>query len=241
MSRTNPSLVASDTAAISPPDPYRSSSTHDRESPVRSWQEKAQDFQTLESRSPPTRFRNIPLMRALRLLLLTFVLPGCATRPPAQWEASSFFPLRMIEGRVDEPGSITLPAFPGKAAPRISLLATAPEDFQGVSVWFRFKSGRDPDYRWLRASRGRRFRVTARDGEGLRTGDAIVFVSTRGARFELLADAGPDGGAAVGRSARTCPVSRRVEVPSPQCFQSSPGMIRFMNSSNNGTVNAVSP
>ena len=26
-----------------------------------------------------------------------------------------------------------------------------------------------------------------------------------------------------------------------QCFQSSPGMIRFMNSSNKGTVNAVSP
>ena len=26
-----------------------------------------------------------------------------------------------------------------------------------------------------------------------------------------------------------------------QCFQFSPGMIRFMNSSNNGTVNAVSP
>jgi hypothetical protein len=29
--------------------------------------------------------------------------------------------------------------------------------------------------------------------------------------------------------------------PGAQFFQSSPGMIRFMNSSNNGTVKAVSP
>ena len=31
------------------------------------------------------------------------------------------------------------------------------------------------------------------------------------------------------------------EQHDPQCLQSSPGMIRFMNSSNSGTVNAVSP
>lgn len=126
----------------------------------------------------------------LRLLLLIVCLSGCATPPTAQSKASSFFPLRMIEGRVAEPGIITLPAFPGKVAPQIAFIATAPEDFQGVTVWIRFKSERDPDYRRLRANQGRRFRVTARAGKGIRTGDEIIFVATHGARFELLPDSG---------------------------------------------------
>lgn len=129
-------------------------------------------------------------MKILLVLSCILVAAGC-TSSVRNDTASSFFPLPEVEGRIEQLNEnvIELPPFP---APRsvpdvwISIIATAPVHFEGVTVRLRFKKASDPDYRLLAANRGRLVRVSAKDGQGILSRAAIVFYSKRKRQFVLL-------------------------------------------------------
>jgi len=115
-------------------------------------------------------------MRSLLSIVLALGIAGCASQTSAPKMATSFFPLRELEGKVEEE-VVRLPSFPGPSDAWIAIVIAQPEEFRGLRAAFRFSSDRDPNYRLLAANRGRRFRVTAKDGRGIVSRSEIVFVS----------------------------------------------------------------
>lgn len=130
-------------------------------------------------------------MKTPLLALCALAVSGCASSASRNDAARSFFPLPEVEGRVEQldENIIQLPPFPvprGVPAVWISIVATAPAHLDGVTVRFRFKSAGDRDYRLLAANRGRLVRVSAKDGRGVLSRDAIVFYSERKRQIVLL-------------------------------------------------------
>ena len=108
-------------------------------------------------------------MRLLLAVVLGIGTAGCVSRT----SESSFFPLQVMEGRVEDAEVIRLPSFPRPKGVLLGLVATAPDEIKGWTVIFRFESVDEASYRLLSSRRGGLFRVTAQDGRAVFSGSSI--------------------------------------------------------------------
>lgn len=119
-------------------------------------------------------------MRYFTLVLLALTLTACSSAP--RQEATSFFSLPHLEGRVEEE-VVRVPSSWANSQVSIGLVVVGPQAYKGKTVVFRFKSREDPSYRLLASSPGQLFMVSVKDGKGCFSNNVIMFVSDETPQF----------------------------------------------------------
>jgi hypothetical protein len=123
------------------------------------------------------------------VIIALLALSGCASKRDIQEEAGIGFPLRYLEGRIEDP-TVRLRAFadgprPARFSERIGIVVEKPAELKGRTVIFRFESRLDPSFQLLSSNRGRSVSVSSETGKGWFLDGEAYFISNDRPVFQL--------------------------------------------------------